>query len=110
MVKESSINDYLTSQNIVIKDDGRISERDYQTVIDFVETQEKRIERALQKKKSEFTTKDKAVSIYQDDAISFLRRLPSNSVDVIVTDPAYSGMNNMLQLGEGRIVGKYADN
>ncbi|MEZ4789528.1 MAG: DNA methyltransferase [Flavobacteriales bacterium] len=109
MVKESSINDYLTSQNIVIKEDGRISERDYQTVIDFVETQEKRIERALQKKKSEFTTKDKAVSIYQDDAISFLKKLPSNSVDVIVTDPAYSGMNNMLQLGEGRIVGKYAD-
>ncbi len=109
MVKESSINDYLTSQNIVIKEGGRISERDYQTVIDFVETQEMRIERALQKRKSEFTSKDKTVSIYQDDAISFLKKLPSNSVDVIVTDPAYSGMNNMLQLGEGRIVGKYAD-
>lgn len=51
----------------------------------------------------------KSVSIYQDDAISFLKKLPSNSVDLIVTDPAYSGMNNKLKLGRGRIVGKYSD-
>ena len=49
------------------------------------------------------------MSIYQDDAISFLKKLPSNSVDVIATDPAYSGMNDKLKLGKGRIVGKYAD-
>lgn len=51
----------------------------------------------------------KSVSIYQDDAISLLKKLPSNSVDLIVTDPAYSGMNNKLKLGNGRIVGKYSD-
>lgn len=49
------------------------------------------------------------VEIYKDDAISFLKKLPSNSIDLIVTDPAYSGMNNKLQLGKGRIVGKYSE-
>lgn len=49
------------------------------------------------------------ISIYQDDAISFLKKLPSNSVDIIATDPAYSGMNKKLKLGKGRIVGNYAD-
>jgi site-specific DNA-methyltransferase (adenine-specific) len=30
-------------------------------------------------------------------------------VDLIVTDPAYSGMNRHLKLGKGRIVGRYQD-
>lgn len=47
------------------------------------------------------------VSIKQDDCVSFLNSLPARSVDLIVTDPAYSGMNNKLKLGKGRIVGKY---
>jgi site-specific DNA-methyltransferase (adenine-specific) len=47
------------------------------------------------------------VQIRHQDCISFLRSIPDNSIDVIVTDPAYSGMNNMLQLGKGRIVGQY---
>jgi site-specific DNA-methyltransferase (adenine-specific) len=41
------------------------------------------------------------------DCIEFLRALPSESVDLIVTDPAYSGMNRHLRLGHGRIVGHY---
>jgi site-specific DNA-methyltransferase (adenine-specific) len=49
------------------------------------------------------------ITIYQNDAISFLKNLPDESVDLIVTDPAYSGMNNKLKLGRGRIVGKYSD-
>jgi len=28
---------------------------------------------------------------------------------LIVTDPAYSGMNNKLKLGKGRIVGNYSE-
>jgi len=56
-----------------------------------------------------FTYDNKQVSIYKDDVISFLKKLPKNSVDAIVTDPAYSGMNNKLKLGKGRIVGTYAD-
>ncbi|MEK7095182.1 MAG: site-specific DNA-methyltransferase [Patescibacteria group bacterium] len=47
------------------------------------------------------------ISIKQEDCIRFLKSLPNESVDVIVTDPAYSGMNNKLKLGKGRIVGKY---
>lgn len=49
------------------------------------------------------------VSIQRNDVISFLQSLPDNSVDVLTTDPAYSGMNNKLKLGKGRIVGKYSD-
>lgn len=48
-------------------------------------------------------------SIVQQDCLSFLRSLPEESVDVITTDPAYSGMNQHLKLGHGRIVGKYGD-
>lgn len=54
-----------------------------------------------------FEYQDKNICIKQDDCIHFLQSLPSNSVDLIVTDPAYSGMNNHLQLGRGRIIGKY---
>ena len=56
-----------------------------------------------------FEYQGKNVCIKQDDAIHFLQTLPPNSVDLIVTDPAYSGMNNHLQLGRGRIIGKYSD-
>lgn len=45
--------------------------------------------------------------IEQADCISFLQSLPDKSVDIIVTDPAYSGMNQHLQFGHGRIVGHY---
>ena len=49
------------------------------------------------------------VQIYHDDAINFLRSLPSASIDLIVTDPAYSGMNQMLKLGKGKIIGTYKE-
>lgn len=52
---------------------------------------------------------DKYVEVVQDDCIKFLKKLGDHSVDMIVTDPAYSGMNNHLMLHKGRIVGKYAD-
>lgn len=57
----------------------------------------------------EAENKKKRIDIYKDDVLSFLRKLPSNSIDIITTDPAYSGMNNKLKLGKGRIVGKYDD-
>jgi site-specific DNA-methyltransferase (adenine-specific) len=41
------------------------------------------------------------------DCIEFLRDLPDGSVDLIVTDPAYSGMNQHMRFGHGRIVGHY---
>jgi site-specific DNA-methyltransferase (adenine-specific) len=48
--------------------------------------------------------------IRQDDCIRFLRGLADESVDLIVTDPAYSGMNQHMQFGHGRIVGHYRGN
>jgi site-specific DNA-methyltransferase (adenine-specific) len=45
--------------------------------------------------------------IRTQDCIEFLRNLPDESVDLIVTDPAYSGMNQHLHFGHGRIVGHY---
>ena len=46
-------------------------------------------------------------SIEVGDVFDFLARLPDECVDLIVTDPAYSGMNQHLKLGRGRIVGNY---
>lgn len=45
--------------------------------------------------------------LHRMDAIKLLRSLPDASVDLLVTDPAYNGMNQHLQLGKGRIVGTY---
>ena len=61
------------------------------------------------KAKPFFESNDKRLSIFQDDAITFLKNLPAASVDVIITDPAYSGMNQKLKLGSGKIIGKYSD-
>ncbi len=47
------------------------------------------------------------VILYNADALKFLSTLEDNSVDLIITDPAYSGMNDHLKLGKGRIVGDY---
>src|SRR5579864_8245265 len=45
--------------------------------------------------------------IRRQDCIDFLQGLPDESVDLIVTDPAYSGMNRHMKFGHGRIVGHY---
>ena len=52
---------------------------------------------------------NKRIEIFKDDVINFLKKLPDESIDLITTDPAYSGMNNKLKLGKGRIVGQYSD-
>ena len=46
------------------------------------------------------------------DCFEFLATLPDGTVDCVVTDPAYSGMNQHMSFGHGRIVGEYssADN
>ncbi len=51
----------------------------------------------------------RSVELRLGDVFAFLEALPAHSVDVITTDPAYSGMNNRLQLGCGRIVGTYSE-
>lgn len=49
------------------------------------------------------------VEIHHNDAINFLKSLPNDSIDLITTDPAYSGMNQMLKLGKGKIIGSYKE-
>lgn len=53
-----------------------------------------------------FIQSNRAV-VVQEDSISFLKSLPDECVDIIVTDPAYSGMNQKMKFGNGRIVGQY---
>jgi len=48
-------------------------------------------------------------SVAESDCLAFLRTLPDASVDLVVTDPAYSGMNQHMKFGRGRIVGRYGD-
>jgi site-specific DNA-methyltransferase (adenine-specific) len=48
-------------------------------------------------------------SVDEADCMRFLGALPESSVDVITTDPAYSGMNQHMSFGHGRIVGRYSD-
>ena len=61
-------------------------------------------------KKSDVTPQQfPEATISQQDVLMFLKSLPSESIDLIVTDPAYSGMNQHLLLGKGRIVGKYQE-
>lgn len=55
---------------------------------------------------TKFIQSNQAV-VVQEDSISFLKSLPNDSVDIIVTDPAYSGMNQKMKFGNGRIVGQY---
>jgi site-specific DNA-methyltransferase (adenine-specific) len=50
---------------------------------------------------------DGQIDLRQQECLTLLGSLPDESVDVVVTDPAYSGMNQHLKLGHGRIVGDY---
>lgn len=113
-IEERVLKSYLIENKIPLVQDSGINEKYFQTVLSFIENTDNRIEQKLNKAHETFKTfkynsEQNKISIYQDDAISFLEKLPSNSVDLIVTDPAYSGMNNKLQLGKGRIVGNYSE-
>ncbi len=111
-VETKVLESYLYENKIPISPQvSEISEKYMEALLPFIETIDDRIERKVKNAYAEFRYNNDVnrVSIFQDDVISFLEKLPYNSVDLIVTDPAYSGMNNRLQLGKGRIVGKYSD-
>lgn len=107
------IEKYIKSQKIKVGKDGSISEKSYQILIDFYSNETKNTSdqkngkpifilnghKIEVKSKPYFESTDHRISIFQDDAINFLKGLPANSVDVIITDPAYSGMNQKLKLG-----------
>jgi len=115
------IEEYAKTQKIRVGKGGVISEKSYQVLIDFYSQELKPLNNhqihkplsSLNTNSAEvkvgpfYESQDQRISIFQDDAIGFLKGLPSNSVDVIVTDPAYSGMNQRLKLGSGKIIGEY---
>ena len=117
------IEKYININNIKVGKDGQISDKSYQTLLDLFSSQEKTQNghkngksiyvlnghKIQVKQKPVFESQDQRISLFRDDAISFLKSLPPASVDIIITDPAYSGMNQRLKLGRGKIIGKYAD-
>jgi len=104
-------------ENSSIFETKKIDEKSFQLALDFFKiekiankSQDLIVESGISEvSKLHFQSKDKRISFEQEDVISFLKKQPSNSVDLIVTDPAYSGMNQMLKLGKGKIIGKYVD-
>lgn len=64
---------------------------------------------SLENKHLSYLSENRKVRLFRNDVISFLQSIQDQSIDLIVTDPAYSGMNNKLKLGKGRIVGKYSE-
>ena len=121
-VVAEDVEQYISSNKIKVGKNGSLSEKSYQALIDLFSNLESKNNPQKEnpiyvlnghkievKQKPIFESEDKRISLFQDDAINFLKNLPSASVDVIITDPAYSGMNQKLKLGSGKIIGKYAD-
>ncbi|MCW2927668.1 MAG: hypothetical protein JWM86_1636 [Thermoleophilia bacterium] len=51
----------------------------------------------------------RSARLVRSDALGLLRSMEDASVDIVVTDPAYNGMNRHLSFGHGRIVGTYGE-
>ncbi len=104
--------------NSFVAEDGILNEIAYQYIIEFFGTNNYHKNATYENNKQSahpevsklsFISNDKRIAIEQEDVITFLQKQPDNSVDIIITDPAYSGMNQMLKLGRGKIIGKYVD-
>ncbi len=104
---------YLTANELKIPENGKLTKKVYQGVLSFYQNETDKEPAILNSLKFEdkpvFKSKDNRIAIYHQDVITFLKSLPSNSVDIIMTDPAYSGMNQKLKLGKGKIIGRYKD-
>jgi site-specific DNA-methyltransferase (adenine-specific) len=112
------IESYIHSNNIKVGKNRNASEKSHQIVLDIFSYPEKKTNGHASPRRQHnipinlnpfFQDSEQRISIFHDDAINFLRFLPSASVDLIVTDPAYSGMNQRLKLGRGKIIGTYAN-
>src|SRR5690554_3688991 len=92
-IDEEELNFFLKKNQIPLIQDSEINKKYFQAVLSFIEKKDDRIEKRIGKAEATFryNANKNNVAIYQDDAVSFLEKLPSNSVDLIVTDPAYSG-------------------
>lgn len=119
-VLQEDLEEHIKQNGIKVAKNGSLSQKSYQTLLDLFSGQEISVKSKENNKKNlghnidinqkvAFESKDKRISIFHNDAILFLKNLPTSSVDLIITDPAYSGMNQMLKLGRGKIIGKYAE-
>ena len=118
-VVSEDMEQYVRQNKIKVGKDGVISAKSYQTLLDFYAGENDIVNgkpvyvlnghKIAVKTKPFFESKEQRLSIFHDDAINFLKNLPAASVDVIITDPAYSGMNQKLKLGSGKIIGKYSE-
>lgn len=118
-VLSEDIEKHVRENNIKVNKEGKISNKSYQTLIDFyIVDRNINIEKPVfvlngskvaVGSKPFFESENQKISIFHDDAINFLKNLPTASVDIIITDPAYSGMNQKLKLGSGKIIGKYSE-
>jgi len=110
---------YVVQNKIKVGKDGAISSKSYQILMNFYSGENSALDGPVPyalnghkidiKAKPFFESKDQRLTIFHEDAINFLKNLPSASIDVIITDPAYSGMNQKLKLGSGKIIGKYSE-
>jgi site-specific DNA-methyltransferase (adenine-specific) len=122
-VQEAEIEKQIKQEGIKVGKNGALTQKAYQTLLDLFSGQDSNKTQERNGKSSKrvsghnvdidqkpiFESEDKRISIFHNDAIGFLKKIPANSVDLIVTDPAYSGMNQRLKLGRGKIIGKYSD-
>lgn len=107
-VCEDDVVDYIKGKNLKINVNGQISPEAYQTALRFFQPEFQQID-LNGRETLHFESPDGKVKIWQNDVLAFMASLPSDSIDLIVTDPAYSGMNQRLQLGRGKIIGKYSE-
>lgn len=121
IIADDDFGKLMHKNNIKIGKNGKISEKSFQILLNFYTTKETKQNQNnviisnssnlqnIINQKPIFNSSDHRVLLFQDDAINFLQKVHSESVDVIITDPAYSGMNQRLKLGRGKIIGRYAD-
>lgn len=113
------VENYIRDNKVKVGKKGRITPEVYQAMFDFYNKEKYAgVEKPIYvlnghmikvKNTPFFESENQRVSIFHEDAIDFLKSLPASSVDIIITDPAYSGMNQKLKLGSGKIIGKYRD-
>lgn len=108
-ISKTEIRNYLQKEyNSFVNDHDDLNPKYLQGLLAFAESHDERIRTKVKGHIAESNFgKDNFIRLYHQDVIEFLKNLPSNSIDVLVTDPAYSGMNKKLKLGKGRIVGEY---
>lgn len=107
-IADSDMLKAILANDINISKNGFVNSNDFQLLINYFQNNNET--QVIPEKlpiSAHHSFQNNRVNIYQNDAIEFLEALESESVDLIVTDPAYSGMNQKLKLGRGKIIGVY---